>query len=108
LAGVFDGFEGDLGDRVGAGDGSSPEDPEPDEPSSETPEEVLARADDLLREAAAALDDNDLGEYQAKVDEAATLIDGALGTLDGSSGEPTTDSTPPASTPSSTAPASGG
>ena len=66
-----------------------------------TPEEVLARADELLREAEAALeDDNDLGEYQAKVDEATALIDEALDALQPATttpaGEPSTDTTAPA------------
>ena len=36
------------------------------------------QADQLLAEADAALDNRDLGEYQAKVEEAKVLIDQAL------------------------------
>ena len=81
LAKLFPGYEGDLGDRAAAGDGSTPEEPDTAEPGAGTPEEVLARADELLREAEDALEDGDLGEYQAKVDEAAALIDQALSAL---------------------------
>ena len=95
---MFDGFDVDLGDRVGAGDGSTPEDQETDdEPGSRRrPRRSSARADELLREAEAALeDDNDLGEYQAKVDEAAALIDEALDALQPATttpaGEPSTE-----------------
>ena len=108
LAGLFDGFDVDLGDRVGAGDGSTPEDEETgDQPAATTPEEALARADELLREAEAALeDDNDLGEYQAKVAEATALVNEALNALQPATttpaGEPSTDTTAPATTAPST------
>ena len=102
LAGLFDGYETDLGDRAGAGDGSTPEEPDTDGAVAGTPEEVLERADELLRDAEAALEDGNLGEYQAKVDEAAALIDEALGALQPATtvpaGEPSTDTTAPAST----------
>jgi uncharacterized protein len=107
LAKLFDGYEGDLGDRVGPEEASTPEPPETGEPEVGTPEEVLAQADQLLREAADALSENgDLGEYQAKVDEAGALIDEALSALQPTAttpaGEPSTSSTepaPPASAP---------
>jgi len=72
------------------------------EPGTGTPEEVLARADQLLQDAQDALEDSDLAGYQAKVDEATALIQQALGAL-----EPTTTTEPPPA-PASTAPASGG
>lgn len=108
LAKLFEGYEGDLGDRVGPDDGSPPpESPETDEPAVGTPEEVLAQADQLLREATDGLSENgDLGEYQAKIDEAAALIDQALTALQPATttpaGEPSTSSTAPA--PETTAP----
>jgi uncharacterized protein len=87
LGGLFPGFEEDLGDRVG------PE-PEPGEPGTEpttppetggepdaTAAELLADASLLLDEADTALRAGDLGEYQAKVDEAGALIDQALDLL---------------------------
>jgi uncharacterized membrane protein (UPF0182 family) len=84
LASLFVGFEGDLGDRVGAEDATA--DPSTDEPSAsadeETPAELLARADELFSEAEAALGNGDLGEYQAKVDEAAALVQRALELLE--------------------------
>jgi uncharacterized membrane protein (UPF0182 family) len=107
LAKLFDGYEGDLGDRVGVDEGSTPEAPEAGEPEVGTPEEVLVQADQLLREAADALSENgDLGEYQAKVDAAGALIDEALSALQPTTttaaGEPSTSSTEPA--PATSAP----
>ena len=86
LGKLFPGFEGDLGDRVGA-DGTTTEDGEDDppatgEPTGDDPAELLAEADQLLADADAALDARDLGEYQAKVDEAKELIDQALELLE--------------------------
>jgi uncharacterized membrane protein (UPF0182 family) len=113
LGRLFPGYEGDLGDRVGGGSsGETTEPPETEEPTTGTPEEALARADRLLQEAEAALTANgDLGEYQAKVNEAATLIDQALSALEPTttapvSGEPATDSTTPA--PDASTPDAGG
>ena len=105
LAKLFPGYEGDLGDRVG-GDGETTVPPPAEEgvePGVSTPEEVLARADELLQDAQDALEDGDLAGYQAKIDEAAALIDQALSAL-----QPTTTTTAPASEPATTAPASGG
>ena len=89
LAKLFPGFEGDLGDRVGG----APLEDEDDEQGTEagategTPPELLARAADLLQEANDALTAGDLGEYQAKVNEAGALVDQALGML----GPPTSE-----------------
>jgi uncharacterized protein len=88
LAKLFPGFEGDLGDRVG---GAAPEEDEEQaaeatDPTEGTAPELLARAAELLQEANDALTAGDLGEYQAKVNEAGALVDQALGML----GPPTT------------------
>ena len=89
LAKLFPGFEGDLGDRVGG----APLEDEDDEQGTEagategTAPELLARAADLLQEANDALTAGDLGEYQAKVNEAGALVDQALGML----GPPTSE-----------------
>ena len=84
LAKLFPGFEGDLGDRVGG----APPDEQDEEQGTEsadtgegTPPELLARAADLLQEANEALTAGDLGEYQAKVNEASALVDQALSML---------------------------
>jgi len=79
LATLFPGFEGDLGDRVGEPAVTADDPPTGGEPSSTpdasaSPEELLAQADTLFREADAALADGNLGEYQTKVDEAAVLV----------------------------------
>lgn len=87
LASLFPGFEGDLGDRVAADDGTEPApsdegDAPPTPEEEETPAELLARADVLFSEAEAALADGDLGAYQSKVDEAAALVQEALEALE--------------------------
>jgi hypothetical protein len=81
---LFPGFEGELGDRVGAPDepeepdtGGTPP-PEEDTGTDATATELLADASQLLAEADTALREGDLGEYQSKVDEAGGLIDQAL------------------------------
>jgi uncharacterized membrane protein (UPF0182 family) len=79
---LFPGFEADLGDRVGSESSTPPpggEDtppPETGEGVTDDPAELLLEADRLLAEADAALPD--LGEYQAKIEEAKVLIDRAL------------------------------
>jgi len=82
LVKLFPGYEGDLGDRVG-GDTATPETPdETPDPTASTPEEALFRADELLREAEEVLATGGLAEYEAKVDEAAALIEQALAGLE--------------------------
>jgi uncharacterized membrane protein (UPF0182 family) len=85
LAKLFPGFEGDLGDRVGAVE--EPEDGEPPPPDSGTPAEstpadLLAQADQLLADADLALESRDLAGYQENVEAAKALIDQALDLLD--------------------------
>lgn len=77
---LFPDFEGDFGDRVGADVEAEP-DTGAEPPAVGTPEELLAQATDLLTEADEALAAKDLGEYQAKVDEARVLIDQALAAM---------------------------
>ena len=78
LTGLFPGFEGDLGDRVGPStDGEVDPPPETGEPSAEVdddPTTLLARAEQLLIEADEQLAAGDLGAYQARVDEAGALV----------------------------------
>jgi len=50
---------------------------EPDEPQTRDVEELLALASDAFEEAQAALDEGDLGEYQAKVEEAQGYVEEA-------------------------------
>jgi uncharacterized membrane protein (UPF0182 family) len=107
LAELFPGFEGDLGDRVGSTPTGPDEPSAPEEPDTLTPAEALARADELLEEAQEALEANDLGGYQQKVDEAAVLIDEALRELGGDSPGATGDeetSDPTSSVPDPTTP----
>lgn len=87
LGRLFPGFEEDLGDRVG-GAPTEPVDPgEPDEPSEgQTAVQLLGQADMLFEEADQALAAGDLGEYQAKVDKAAALVERALDLLEQSAG----------------------
>jgi uncharacterized membrane protein (UPF0182 family) len=121
LAELFQGFEGDLGDRVGGAVPGPDQPTAPEEPETATPEDALAQADELLKEAQEALDANDLGTYQEKVDEAATLIDEALATLapatrqpagepgDADTGSETeTEATAPSTAPLETVPVDGG
>jgi uncharacterized membrane protein (UPF0182 family) len=79
LAKVFPGYTGDLGDRVGGEEESTPP-TEPDEPQTTgTPAELLTQADQLLDEAQQSLtQDGDLGAYQAKVNQAKALVQQAL------------------------------
>jgi uncharacterized membrane protein (UPF0182 family) len=83
LAQVFPGYEGDLGDRVGADTGT--EETPPPETADGTPAELLAQADQLLDEADQALRAGDLGTYQDKVDQSRALIQQALSGLNGAS-----------------------
>ena len=80
LAKVFPGYTGDLGDRIGADDGSTPPPDDTNEPQTGgTPAELLQQADQLLQEAQSGLtQDGDLGEYQDKVDQAKALVQQAL------------------------------
>ena len=98
LGNLFPGFEGDLGDRVGAEGGadepSTPSEPSVDETES-TPAELLAAADDLFTEADDALAAGDLGEYQSKIDEAQALVQQALDLLQ-------VDTTPTSAPPTTT------
>jgi uncharacterized membrane protein (UPF0182 family) len=84
LAQVFDGFDRDVGDRVGP---PVEEDPEasgepPGSDDDATVEQLLSQADDLFTEAETALVDGDLGTYQEKVDEARELLTRALELLE--------------------------
>jgi hypothetical protein len=92
-------------DEQGNPTGSEPseeEPPTPEEPADTedpvtvegTPEELLARADELFTQADEALASGDLGEYDRLVDEARTLLRSALDAL-GSSEEVTTTTAPP-------------
>ncbi|MET0145407.1 MAG: UPF0182 family protein [Ilumatobacteraceae bacterium] len=99
LGRLFPGFDEDLGDRVGATsppDTNSPETPDTGEDPSGTPAELLTRAGQLFDEANSALEAQDLGTYQAKVDEARTLVDQALALIEPPT---TTSATTPATTP---------
>lgn len=87
LAKLFQGFDVDLHDRVPAtGDGSETPTTEPggtpQTPSTETPTELLQRADALFAEADDALQAGNLGEYQAKEQQARALVQQALALLD--------------------------
>ena len=82
LAKLFPGFEGDLGDRVGA-----VEEPEEERDTAaghgrarrrRSPADLLAEADQLLADADLALEARDLAGYQENVEEAKALIDQAL------------------------------
>ncbi len=98
LAKVFPGYSGDLGDRIGTDDGSTPPTGDTNEtPSTGTPAELLQQADQLLQDAQQSLtQDGDLGAYQDKVNQAKALVQQALETM-----VPST-SAPPASTPPTT------
>ena len=78
LARLFPGFDGDVGDSLGAPTEPTPDDPgdtgEPVDPDDAPvlptdAAELLQLADDLFRDADQALADGDLGDYQAKVEE---------------------------------------
>ena len=103
LAVLFPGFEGDLNDRVEQpaeptdDDPSEPDDTGSDAPGSEdTPTDevdpataldaaqLLEQADALFVEADEALQANDLGTYQDKIDEARGLVAEAVQRLEGS------------------------
>ena len=92
----------------GAGDGSTPEEPDARSPSPARPRRSSSAPTSCCATPKTRSTTANLGEYQAKVDEAAALIDEALGALQPTttvpSGEPSTDTT----TPASTAPAAGG
>jgi uncharacterized membrane protein (UPF0182 family) len=83
LARLFPGFEGDVGDSIGAP--SEPTSNDPDVPVdddapvvSTDAAELLTIADDLFRQADEALAEGNLGEYQTKVDEGRQRLDEAL------------------------------
>lgn len=85
LAKLFPGFDTDVGDVVGGDDEPAepvePTEPdEPSEPSDETPEELLARADDLFRQADEALPD--FARYEELMTEARALVEQALELLE--------------------------
>jgi uncharacterized membrane protein (UPF0182 family) len=87
LARLFPGFEGDVGDSIGAPTEPSPDDPEPpvddDAPVLPTDAaELLQIADELFREADQALADSNLGEYQAKVEEGRQRLAEAIAILE--------------------------
>jgi uncharacterized membrane protein (UPF0182 family) len=75
LAQVLPGFRADVGDVAGA----TPTDPGVDPPTSdETPQELLAQAQQLFDEADDALTSGDLGTYAEKVEAARELVARAL------------------------------
>lgn len=81
LAKLFPGFRTDIGDVVGQ-DTVSPTDPtDPDVPTDETAEELLARADELFRQADEALPD--FARYAELNAEARELVVQALELLSG-------------------------
>ena len=82
LGKLFPGFEADLGDRVGV-EGPEPGTEPPTDPNDPmSPAELLAQADELLRDAEQALHDGEgLGGYEQRVQEASALIDQALAAL---------------------------
>ena len=101
LAALFPGFEGDLNDRVDqpaepTDDTSTPEDTGSGTGSEGTPTDevdpataldaaqLLDQADALFTEADEALQANDLGTYQDKIDEARSLVAEAVQRLEGS------------------------
>jgi uncharacterized membrane protein (UPF0182 family) len=83
LAKLFSGFDVDLHDRVPtAGNGTETTVPnQPGTPSTDTPEQLLAQADALFADADAALQAGNLGEYQAKEQQARELVKQALDLL---------------------------
>lgn len=117
LAQLFPGFDADLGERAGgapvssattgggepssgssgsgSGSGSGSSDGLTPLPGDATANELLARADRLLRDAESQLlVDGDLGAYQDKVDAAAALVEQAL---DAVGGPPSTEPAAPIS-----------
>ena len=99
LARLFPGFDADVGDVVDrptdpeSGDPIDPEAPvdpddgaDPDDPGTDVGDgsagDLLAAADQAFADADAALADGDLGEYQAKIDEARQFIADAVALLD--------------------------
>lgn len=85
LTRLFPALEGlDVGDRSG-GENAPPPDTEPPPGSADaTPQELLEQADQLFREADDALEAQDLGLYQRKVNEASELVRRAIQLLEGS------------------------
>ncbi len=84
LAKLFPGFEGDLGDRVGAVEEPEEGEPPPSDsgtPAESTPADLLAQADQLLADADLALESRDLAGYQENVEAAKALIDQAMDLL---------------------------
>ena len=69
----------DTGSATNPTDPTDPTDPD----TSDDPAELLQQAEELFVEAEQALADGDLGEYQAKVDEAKALVAKALELLEG-------------------------
>ncbi len=84
LGKLFPGFEADLGDRVGSDSGGG--ETQTQSSSDGTPAELLADAAQLLDEANQALEAQDLAGYQAKINEAKTLVDQALAALNAEGG----------------------
>lgn len=86
LTRLFPGFEGDVGDSIGAPTEPLPDDatdPDVDSPVLPTDAaELLQLADELFRDADTALADGNLGEYQAKVEEGRQRLAEALAILE--------------------------
>ena len=115
LSELFRGFDADVGDRTGPATVGA-DDPTPTDDDvvvlDENAEEVLVRLDVVLAEADEALADDDLGLYQAKVQEAEELINDAVDRLGldvaepnsatDAEGEPVAPTDDRSSTPSST------
>jgi len=85
LGKLFPGFDADLGDRVGTDTPEAGTDPATESAES-TPAELLARADELLREAEEVLATEGLAGYEQRVNEASALIDQALAALEAEGG----------------------
>lgn len=74
IAKLFPGFRTDVGDIVGAVDTEQPS--EPTEPSTQTPEDLLAQADELFKQADEALPD--FAKYDELTKQARALVEQAL------------------------------
>jgi uncharacterized membrane protein (UPF0182 family) len=84
IAKLFPGFDVDLHDRVPSAGQETPSTTAPaggTTPTTDTPTELLQRADDLFHEADEALQAGNLGEYQAKEQQARALVQQALSAL---------------------------
>ncbi|MGI9030627.1 MAG: hypothetical protein ACR2HP_11680, partial [Ilumatobacteraceae bacterium] len=82
LGKLFPSFEADLGDRVGSSGPEEGTQPEPESSEGDSPTELLARADELLREAEEVLATEGLAGYEQRINEASALIDQALAALE--------------------------